>query len=314
MKDEKENLFSRNLNNLNDADIEKISETVPALDKKAKKRILEKCMNRMAEMDFESENTVSGTEKYSRPHIMRYISTAVACLLAVIGIGGMILVNRNMGTPPDDIQSNAQYTAIAVLSGTTDKIVSSAESTVINTITTAVKTTEKATPEVITVSPTEIPTTEQVTDLITEPVTESITESTTEITTEQVTESTTEIPTTEEVTEPISEENLFVGTYKDKQEIDDGTGSDIIITETGNNLYNIYIGFFRIAGFEITGSVNDDGVLMFTTQNQPEIYGELVISGEIMLNDDGCIMKITESSHVYILPDTVGRQYYRTTE
>lgn len=313
MKDEKENLFSRNLNNLNDTDVEKISENVPALDKQAKKRILEKCMSRMPETNFELEITVLGTEKYSRLHIIRYISTAVACLLAVISIGGMILVNRNIGNPPDDIQSNAQYTAIAILSGTTDKTVYSAESTVIDTITTAVETTEKATSEVITVPSTEIPMTEQVTEPITESVTEPLAEPMTEIPTEQVTEPPTEIPTTVEVTEPTAENDLFVGKYGDKTEIDYGTGSDIIITKTDDNSYDIYIGFFRVAGFEITGSVNDDGILVFTTQNRPEIYGEQIFSGEIMLNEEGCMLKITESTFA-IQAYSDYEQYYRITE
>lgn len=312
MKDEKENVFSRNLNNLDDADVEKISATVPALDKQAKKRILEKCMSRISETDFESEITVSGTEKYSRPHIMCYISTAAACLLAVIGIGGMILVNRNV-IPPNDVPSTPQYTAIPILSATTDKTVSSAESTVINTITTAVETTEKATSEVITVPSTEFSMTEQVTEPITESVTEPLAEPMTEIPTEQVTEPPTEIPTTEEVTEPPAENDLFVGKYGDKIEIDYGTGSDIIITKNDDNSYDIYIGFFRVAGFEITGSVNDDGILIFTTQNRPEIYGEQIFAGEIIPNEEGCMLKITESTFA-IQAYSDYKQYYRITE
>lgn len=319
MKDEKENIFSKGLNNLDDADAEKISETVPALDKQAKKRILEKCMSRMTETDFESESTVSGTEKYSRPRIMRYIQTIAACLLAVAGITGMILVNRNMGTPSDNTQSASQYTEIAILKETT---VSSTESTVRNTVTTAVHT-EKTIAEVITVPPTEAPATKavtsttaeiQATEQVAEPITEIPTEVHTEQVTEPITEPLTEIPTTEEVTEPSAENDLFVGKYGDKYEIDDGTGSDIIITKTGDNSYNVFIGFFRVAGFELTGSVNDDGILIFTTQNQPEIYGEMIFAGEIMLNDEGCMLKITESTFSYIQADGDYSQYYRINE
>ncbi len=314
MKDEKENIFFRNLNNLNDADVEKISSTVPALDKQAKKRILKKCMSKMAETDFEFENTVSGTEKYSKPSIMRYIPTIAACLLAVAGLTGMILVNRNMGTPSDNTQSVPQYTAIAILKETT---VSSIESTVRNTVTTAVYT-EKNIAKVITVPSTEAPATKAVTSTAevqeTEQVTEPITDIPTEVPTEPITEPPTEIPTTEEVVEPSAENDLFVGKYGDKTQIDYGTGSDIIITKTGDNSYNIYIGFFRVAGFELTGSVNDDGILIFTTQNQPEIYGEMIFAGEIMLNDEGCMLKITESTFSYIQADSDYTQYYRINE
>lgn len=314
MKDEKENVFSRNLNNLDDADVEKISATVPALDKQAKKRILEKCMSRMSETDFESENTVSGTEKYSRPRIMHYIPTIAACLLAVIGIGGIIMVNRNI-VPPVDMPSTPQYTAIPVQSGTT---VSSAESTVVNTVTTAVVNTEKTISEVITVPLTKVQqVTESITDIVTEmptkvqQVTESITEVITEIPTkvQQVTESVTEI-VTETTTEPITENKSFVGTYGDKNEIDYGAGNQIIITETSDNSYDVYVGFFRVIGFtDCIGSV-DDNVLKFYAPS--EIYGEIVFAGEISLNDDGCILKITESENNPIGIDSFyGTQYYR---
>lgn len=291
-----------NLNNLDDADVEKISETVPALDKQAKKRILEKCMSRMNETDFEYGNTVSGTEKYSRPHIMHYISTVAACLLAVVGIGGMIFINRNIGTPPDDVQT-AQYTAVTTLGGTTNKTISSFESTTVSTVTTAVVDTKEIT---------EIP---AETQKFTESVTEITTETPTEIQqfAEPVTEVTTEAPTEiqqiEESTTETTENNSFVGEYGDKYEIDSNSGSRITITENGDNSYNIYIGFFRVAGFtDCIGSVTD-GVLKFYAPK--ELYGETVFAGEIILNDDGCILKITESENNPIGIDSDGTQYYR---
>ncbi|MDE7098942.1 MAG: hypothetical protein K2O60_07320 [Ruminococcus sp.] len=308
MKDKKDNLFSRNLNNLDDADVEKISATVPALDKQAKKRILEKCMSRMTETDFEYGNTVSGTEKYSRPHIMHYISTVAACLLAVVGIGGMIFINRNIGTPPDDVQSAAQYTAVTTSGETTNKTISSSESTTVSTVTTAVVNIEEIAETSIKV--------QQVTESITEITTETPTEiqQFAEPATEITTEAPTEIQqfaesTTETVTEVTTENKSFVGEYGDKYEIDSNSGSRITITKNDNNSYNIYIGFFRVAGFtDCIGSVTD-GVLKFYAPK--ELYGETVFAGEITLNDDGCILKITESENNPIGIDSDGTQYYR---
>lgn len=305
MKNEKNNLFSRNLNNLDDADVEKISATVPALDKQAKKRILEKCMSRMTETDSEYGTTVSGTEKYSRPHIMHYISTAAACLLAVVGIGGMIFINRNIGTPPDDIQSAAQYTAVTTSGGTTDKTISSSENTTISTVTTAsdiiteiptkIQQFEESTADIVTESPTEI-------QQFAESAADIVTEAPTEI--QQIEESTTEA-----VTEATTENKSFVGEYGDKYEIDSNSGSRITITKNDDNSYNIYIGFFRVAGFtDCIGSVTD-GVLKFYAPK--ELYGETVFAGEITLNDDGCILKITESENNPIGIDSDGTQYYR---
>ncbi|MDE7365321.1 MAG: hypothetical protein K2N27_10665 [Ruminococcus sp.] len=300
MKNEKNNLFSRNLNNLDDADVEKISETVPALDKQAKKRILEKCMSRMTETDSEYGTTVSGIEKYSRPHIMHYISTAAACLLAVVGIGGMIFINRNIGTPPDDLQT-AQYTAVTTSGETT---ISSSESTTVTTVTTAFIDTK----EITEISAETQKFTESVTKITTETPTEiqQFAESATEITTETH----TEIQQIEEsTTEATTENKSFVGEYGDKYEIDFNSGSRITITKNDDNSYNIYIGFFRVAGFtDCIGSVTD-GVLKFYAPQ--ELYGETVFAGEITLNDDGCILKITESENNPIGIDSDGTQYYR---
>lgn len=302
MKDEKERAFFQKLNNLDDADVEKISVDIPALDKQTKKRIFDKCMSRMSETDFESENTVSGTDKYSKPHIIRYISTAAACLVAVAGITGMILFNKNIGTPPDDISATPQYTSIPVQSGTA---VLSAESTTSDTCTTTTFTTtaeitETTVTEAVTVQMTE---TEQITENVTETITEIVI-------TEQITETATEVTTTE--TTDNTTENTFEGFYGTQEQIDYNSGDTIIITQNSDNFYNIYIGFFRVIGFEITGSINDDGILIFTTQNEPEIYGKLIFAGEIRLNDEGCILTITESENNPIKIDNNSeRQYYR---
>ncbi|MDE5558610.1 MAG: hypothetical protein K2J32_13170, partial [Ruminococcus sp.] len=202
MNNEKDNIISDSLNNLDDTDVEKISENIPALNSKAQKRILKNCIKKMSgenitEPEYEPETIVSGVEKYSRTRFIRYISTAAACLFVAISIGGMILVNRNI-IPPNDVPSTPQYTSIPVQSGTMNKITSSAESTVVNTVTTAVTDMEKTISEVVTEMPTKV-------QQVTEPIMEVATEIPTEVqqVTEPIMEVATEIPTeVQQITEP----------------------------------------------------------------------------------------------------------------
>ena len=336
MNNEKDNIISDSLNNLDDTDVEKISENIPALNSKAQKRILKNCIKKMSgenitEPEYEPETIVSGVEKYSRQRFIRYISTAAACLFVAISIGGMILVNRNI-IPPNDVPSTPQYTSIPVQSGTMNKITSSAESTVVNTVTTVVVDMEKTISEVVTEIPTEVqqvtePITEVATEIptevqqITEPITEVITEIPTEV--QQVTESITEIATeppvemsvTETITElsetepiDVTDNDNFSGKYTTHKDSD--SGNEIKIVKTDENIYHIEVKFYRIAYLsDGIGTVNN-GILTFTTGS---IEGCPAVTAEITLNDDGCILKIIESEHGYILPDN-GMQYYRISE
>ena len=335
MNNEKDNIISDSLNNLDDTDVEKISENIPALNSKAQKRILKNCIKKMSgenitEPEYEPETIVSGVEKYSRQRFIRYISTAAACLFVAISIGGMILVNRNI-IPPNDVPSTPQYTSIPVQSGTMNKITSSAESTVVNTVTTAVVDMEKTISEVVTEIPTKV-------QQVTEPITEVVTEIPTEV--QQVTESITEIATeppvemsvTEIITEPsaspetetttelsetepidVTDNDNFSGKYTTHK--DSNSGNEIKIVKTDENIYHIEVKFYRIAYLsDGIGTVNN-GILTFTTGS---IEGCPAVTAEITLNDDGCILKIIESElieseHGYILPDN-GMQYYRISE
>ena len=173
MNNDKKNIFSESLNNLDDTYVKKISENVPALDKKAKKRILKKCMSRMSETDFESEITVSGTEKYSKPRFRNFALSTAACFLAAIGITGIIFINRNMGTPPDDMSTVPQYTAIPVQSGTANQTSTAVENTVeVEINTTVALNTEKVTAEVSKTPVTSPETENSITPPATEPVTD----------------------------------------------------------------------------------------------------------------------------------------------
>lgn len=305
MKDEKEKAFFQNLNNLDDADVEKISVDIPALDKQAKKRIFDKCMSRMSETDFESENTVSGTDKYSKPHIIRYISTAAACLVAVAGITGMIFFNRNIGTPPDDISATPPYTAVST------ELCTSAQTTKSTAKIVTIVTTVGDATATITETDNEPVETVVSDDIIMDIMEDDITETTVS---DEISEPLTEISATEQPTETseteivsdISDDDYFSGRYTTHKDSD--SGSEILIVKTDENTYHVELTFYRIAYLsDGTGSVNND-ILTFTTGS---IEGSPAVTAEITLNDNGCILKITESEHSYILPDSEGMQYYR---
>lgn len=237
MNNEKDNIISDSLNNLDDTDVEKICKNIPALNSKAQKRILKKCIKKMSgenitEPEYEPETIVSGVEKYSRTRFIRYISTAAACLFVAISIGGMILVNRNI-IPPNDVPSTPQYTSISVQSGTMNTTISSAESTVVNTVTTAVMDMEKTISEVVTEISIEV---QQVTELITEIATELPAEM-------YITETVTEPSETEPI--DVTDNDNFSGKYTTHKDSD--SGNEIKIVKTDENLYHIKVKFYRIA-------------------------------------------------------------------
>lgn len=95
--------FMRQLSNLDDFYVEEIAEKYPALSKKTKKRILKKCLKKDEFSDEygregERQITVSGTERYTRRHLYRFAASAAAAfVLAVGGITGMFMLNRNFG-------------------------------------------------------------------------------------------------------------------------------------------------------------------------------------------------------------------------
>lgn len=324
MNNEKENVISESLNNLDDADIEKISKTVPALSSKAKKRILKNCINKMSEenateIEYEPEITVSGTEKYSKSRFTRYISTVAACFLAVIGITGMIFINRNIGSSIDEgnISSQIQpFTEITTVCETTNQTVSvttsstavistfnSEESSIMTEISTVHQTTVT---EIAKITETaeenaEIQTEEPVTEVISEPPTENST-----------TETITELPAESFTTEPandIIDDDSFCGKYTTHENSD--SGNEIEIVKIDENTYHVEVKFYRIAYLsDGIGTINN-GVLTFTTGT---IEGCPKITAEITLNENGCLLKIIESEHSYMPVDSdEGLQYYRIT-
>lgn len=324
MNNEKENIISESLNNLDDADIEKISETVPALSSKARKRILKNCLDRMSvenatEAEYEPEITVSGAEKYSESHFIRYISTVAVCFLAVIGITGMIFFNRNTGSPVDDgnISSKMQpFAEITTVGKTTNQTVpvttgstavisifSTEESRIMTETSTVHQITVTETAEITETAEenTEIQTEEPVTEVISEPPTENFT-----------TETTTELSAESFTTEPANnttENDSFCGKYTSHENSD--SGNEIEIVKTDENTYHVEVKFYRTAYLsDGIGTINN-GILMFKTGT---VEGCPEITAEITLTENGCILKIIESEHSYIPADSgEGMQYYRIT-
>ena len=67
---------------IDDDSVEELSHDYPMLGRKAKKRILEQCLAKTAETDFDENGiTVSGTEVYRRPIWTKIAGTAAAAAL-----------------------------------------------------------------------------------------------------------------------------------------------------------------------------------------------------------------------------------------
>lgn len=103
---ENEKDFMNSLNDLDDLSVEEIAENYPALDEKSKKRILKKCMEKSgfsayADDDEREEITVSGTERYNRVSWSRYVSSAAALIIAVVGIAGVVMIHGNLNGNDD---------------------------------------------------------------------------------------------------------------------------------------------------------------------------------------------------------------------
>ena len=98
---EKNNLDE--LKDIDEAAVEEISSNYPMLGKSAKKRILEKCLEKTEEAGFETNGiTVSGTEVYHRPMWRRIAGSAAAVAAAVAVIVGTVYVKRNIYPPVKD--------------------------------------------------------------------------------------------------------------------------------------------------------------------------------------------------------------------
>lgn len=122
--------FMKRLNNLDDSSVEEIAENYPALNENAKKRILKQSLIKSGftdydieveeesdeETDFieesaeEDELSVSGIEQYkNKISWHKYAGSAVAMLIAVVGITSVVLLHRNMNENDDFDISNPPF-------------------------------------------------------------------------------------------------------------------------------------------------------------------------------------------------------------
>lgn len=107
---------------LNDSEVERLAQDVPALNSGALKRITESCINKMgAAVSAEAVSDltrVSGTENYSKPKLIRCISTAAACAAIIISAAGVALINKNFSSsntdlnPDDSVITNAMIAEV----------------------------------------------------------------------------------------------------------------------------------------------------------------------------------------------------------
>ena len=105
---ENEKDFMNQMNNLDDFSVEEIAEKYPALDENAKKRIVNKCMEKSgfsveaeSEYDDEGEIVVSGTERYNRILWHKYTSSVAAFIIAVVGITSVVILHKNLNGNDD---------------------------------------------------------------------------------------------------------------------------------------------------------------------------------------------------------------------
>lgn len=122
-KNEKD--FMSQLSNLDDFSVEEIAENYPALDKNTKKRILKKCKKKdcfYAETDYDREDeiTVSGIEHYNRASWYKYVSSAAAFVIAVVGIASVVMINRNLNGN-NDLETETTPAVSIYNSGTDSK-------------------------------------------------------------------------------------------------------------------------------------------------------------------------------------------------
>lgn len=120
-KNEKD--FMSQLSNLDDFSVEEIAENYPALDKNTKKRILKKCKKKdcfytNTDYDREDEITVSGIEHYNRASWYKYVSSAAAFVIAVVGIASVVMINRNLNGNND--LENETTPAVSIYNSGTD--------------------------------------------------------------------------------------------------------------------------------------------------------------------------------------------------
>ena len=117
--------------------LEELADFYPMLGRSAKKRILEKCLEKTDEAEFQNGITVTGTEIYKRPVWSIVLGAAAAIAAVCAALTGGILLNRNSN--PDVLHEvSSEPSEIAVVTTTEKKVTAT---TTAATTTSAVTTT-----------------------------------------------------------------------------------------------------------------------------------------------------------------------------
>lgn len=96
---------------IDDDSVEELSHDYPMLGRKAKKRILEQCLAKTAETDFDENGiTVLGTEVYRRPIWTKIAGTAAAAAAALVLIAGSLYLKSTFDPPVKDPLSGGNIT------------------------------------------------------------------------------------------------------------------------------------------------------------------------------------------------------------
>ena len=107
------------LKDIDESSVEEIAEYYPMLGKDAKKRILQKCLEKTNEAEFSDGFTVSGTEIYRRPVWSRILSTAAVVAGAAVMVTGALFLSRNRSVESDPLADMEEPTTVVTTSAQT---------------------------------------------------------------------------------------------------------------------------------------------------------------------------------------------------
>ena len=114
------------IKDIDESSVEELAEMYPMLGKSAKQRILEKCLEKTDEAEFQEGITVSGTEIYKRPMWSRILSAAAALVCVSAVAGGAVLLKRNrLSYIPHQSTGETSQSALTTTAEVTEKITAS---------------------------------------------------------------------------------------------------------------------------------------------------------------------------------------------
>ncbi len=94
------------------------------------------------------------------------------------------------------------------------------------------------------------------------------------------------------------EKDEYSGVYVDRQGTEDSIFSELEISCREDGLYDVFISFYRLGVSEGTAEAEGDRLLFEDQDN-------MMIKGEIRIEETGAVLTITESGFTYIEPGEV---------